>query len=372
MKRFLPVFMLAVAALAQPYDPPPAAPLAPLGPLAQVAPVAPVAPMPPPAPGQPAKWARSMADGDWDNNAYRKGARALDDRRYDDAVKAFDSVVERKQTRADGALYWKAYALNKLGKRTEALASLDRIEKEYSGSAWLNDAKALRLEVQQNSGQPVSPESQSDEELKLLALNGIMHSDPDRALPLIEGVLTSASASPKVKERALFVLGQSRNPKAVETIMKIAKGGGNPDLQVKAIEYMGVFGARNEVAQLYSNSASPQVKEAIINSLMISKNVDKLVEIARTEPDQKMRLSAIERLGVIRTDKTAEILISLYSGDPVIKRKVIDGLFIGHHTHQMIELARKESDPKLKKELVERLSMMKDKEATDYMMELLK
>ena len=35
-------------------------------------------------------------------------------------------------------------------------------------------------------------------------------------------------------------------------------------------------------------------------------------------------------------------------------------------------MARQETDPALRKRIVERLSMMKDKEAVDYMMEILK
>lgn len=38
----------------------------------------------------------------------------------------------------------------------------------------------------------------------------------------------------------------------------------------------------------------------------------------------------------------------------------------------LVELARKETDPAMKKTIVERLSMSRAKEATDYMMELLK
>jgi len=287
-------------------------------------------------------------------------------------VKSFDMVVDSKGTRADGALYWKAYGLNKLGKRAEAQASLEQLEREYAGSAWLNDAKALRLEVQQSTGQAVSPESQSDEELKLLAINGLMHSDPERAIPLLEKVLRDGKSGPKLKERALFVMAQNNSPKSREVIMAIAKGGGNPDLQVKAIEYLGMVGAQNEVASLYSNTASPHVKESIINSLMMSKNIDKLAEIARNETDQKVRTSAIERLGMIRSERTAELLAGLYAGDTTAKKAVINALFIQRNTKQLVELARREQDVKLKRDLVERLSMMKDKEATDYMLELLK
>ena len=105
---------------------------------------------------------------------------------------------------------------------------------------------------------------------------------------------------------------------------------------------------------------------------MMSKNVDKLAEIARNEKDQALRASAIQRWGCIRSDKTAELLGSLYGGDANAKRAVIDALFIQQNAKQLVELARKESDPQMKKMLVERLSIMKNKDASDYMMELLK
>ena len=44
---------------------------------------------------------------------------------------------------------------------------------------------------------------------------------------MVDKVLVSPNASPKVKEAGvLFVLGQSKNPKALEMILKIARGGG--------------------------------------------------------------------------------------------------------------------------------------------------
>ena len=37
----------------------------------------------------------------------------------------------------------------------------------------------------------------------------------------------------------------------------------------------------------------------------------------------------------------------------------------------LVDIARKETDPNMKREVVQRLAMMKSKEATDYMMEVL-
>jgi hypothetical protein len=114
----------------------------------------------------------------------------------------------RAGNRADGALYWKAYALGKQGKRDDGLAAIAELRKSYANSRWLDDAKALELELRQASGQTVSPESESDEELKLMAINGLMQSDPERAMPLLEKQL-QGSGSPRVKRNALFVLAQS-------------------------------------------------------------------------------------------------------------------------------------------------------------------
>jgi len=50
---------------------------------------------------------------------------------------------------------------------------------------------------------------------------------------------------------------------------------------------------------------------------------------------------------------------------------VTDALFMNQDAKGIIEIARKETDPKMKRAAVERLSNIKSKEATDYMMEVL-
>ena len=56
-----------------------------------------------------------------------------------------------------------------------------------------------------------------------------------------------------------------------------------------------------------------------------------------------------------------------------LRTQLIDALHSRNDAKPLIELARKESDPAMKKVIVERLSTMRgNKEATDYMMELLK
>src|SRR5262249_34885104 len=148
--------------------------------------------------------------------------------------------------------------------------TLADFQKRFPDSRWLRDVKALDVELRQASGQRVSPDSQSDDELKLMALRGLMESDPDQALPVIEKMLSGAN-SPKVKDRALFVVSQSRSARAREIITNIAKGAGNPDLQLKAIRYLGMMGDadnRQVLADVYKSANDASVKRAILRSYM--------------------------------------------------------------------------------------------------------
>ena len=100
---------------------------------------------------------------------YDNGREALDEDRFDRAEEKFDEVAKMNAAQTDAALYWKAYAQNKLGKRDAALATISDLKQRFPQSRWQKDAGALEIEVRQSSGQATKPESQNDDELKMLA-----------------------------------------------------------------------------------------------------------------------------------------------------------------------------------------------------------
>jgi tetratricopeptide (TPR) repeat protein len=374
--------------------------------------------------------------------SYQRGVAALDAGKWQEAADAFDRVIKSGGTKADGAAYWKAYAQNRLGQRTEALATLDALLKKSPNSRWAGDARALQLEVRQLVGQPVKPEQETDEELKLLAIRGLLNTDAERALPMLESLLQS-NASPKLKDQALFVLGMSESPKAREVLVSVAKGKGNPDLQLAAIKYLGfrnaeqnrpllveiykstsdidvkrrviealsgapggqyvlnlgnyyrvqenygnavsrstgqaskatagVAAVQNDLWNLYQAESELQLKKQLVQAMAMAQS-DKVLELARSEKNLELRQAAIQSLGVVRSPKTAEFLMSLYKDekDPSLKKAIVRGLYLQRDAVALVQIARQETDPAVKKDVVEKLSTMKDKEATDYMIELLK
>jgi hypothetical protein len=432
---------LAGPAAAQPAAPPaarlfvmPAMPLVPAMPAMPLIPAMPTIPAMPAIPAFPAfgGW-RESAD-DRADDLYDRARDLIEQGKFDRAVSDLDRLIGLKSNRTDAAFYWKAYSLSKLGQRAEALTTLADLYKQFADSRWIRDAKALEVEVRQASGQPVSPASQDDEELKLMALRGIMQSDPEQALPVIEKMLTGTN-SPKVKDRALFVLSQSHSARAREIIAGVARGSANPDLQLRAIRYIGIMGgqdnrqilsdvykssndsavkrsilrsfmtagdkdrlftaaksetdpglrseairqlgvmhASGELAQLYQSEASVEQKKSILQSMFVGGDSDKLIELAKGERDPELRKTAIRNLGLMKRPGTSEALTGIYASDASVevKKAVINALFLQSNATGLVTLARAEKNVELKKEIVSKLSVMKSKEATDYLMELLK
>ena len=66
-------------------------------------------------------------------------------------------------------------------------------------------------------------------------------------------------------------------------------------------------------------------------------------------------------------------LLAIYSksSDEESKKAVADALFVADDAHDLVSLARAEKDPEAKKNIVGKLAVMHNKEATDYMVELL-
>src|SRR5262245_43009000 len=148
---------------------------------------------------------RELERRDRDIERYDRAQELLDDGKWEQAAQRFAQVAQIKGPRADAALYWQAYALNRQGQRPESLQVIAELIKGFPSSRYIAQAKALDAEVRRTAGQPVTPEAEADEDLKLMAIQALQNSDPERAVPMLDGLL-KGNASPKLKSRALFVL----------------------------------------------------------------------------------------------------------------------------------------------------------------------
>jgi HEAT repeat protein len=180
-----------------------------------------------------------------------------------------------------------------------------------------------------------------------------------------------SSTDPAVKRQILRSFMQANDR---ERLFAAAKSETDASLRGEAVRQLGVMHASSELAQLYQSEASLDVKKSILQAMFVGGDADKLIELAKGEKDPELRKSAIHNLGLMKRAGTTEALTVIYAADGStdIRKAVVNALFLQNNATALVALARGEKNPEMKKEIVSKLSNMKSKEATDYLLELLK
>ena len=365
---------------------------------------------------------------------YRQGRELIEQNQYDRALEAFTRLAGEPSEYRDAASYWRAYSLHKLARTTDALTALRDFQQQFRQSRWLNDARALEAEVKQSAGQSITADAAASDEIKLMAARGLVQSDPDKAIPVLERMLGSAS-SPRLKEQTLFVLSQSSAPRAREIVVNAAKGSHNPEVQVQAIRHLGMMGntqvrmlsdiyrgandtnvkravirglgsaggraellglarseenadlradairqlrgmqAGEELQELYRTEKSPEVRRRILEGMSDPRYAKWLADVARQETDPELKRMAIQSLAATRSPEVTDTLLGIYASDTSVetRRSVLMALQMANNGKALVDLARKETDQARKRDIVQRLSMMRGQpEVTEYLLELLK
>jgi VWFA-related protein len=203
--------------------------------------------------------AEEMSADASEDASYADGTRAIQENRWAGAESIFAEIAGRHGGRADAALYWKAFAESKQGKTDAALKSCGELRQSYSKSRWIDDCGALEIEIRNKNGQPVEPQSQQDEGLKLMALNALMHRDESKALPQIQQILAGDPAE-NFKEHALFVLAQSSSRQAQKMLAAIANGAATMPEAIRANQVLRQRAQQLIAAGRSGQSAAAQLK----------------------------------------------------------------------------------------------------------------
>jgi hypothetical protein len=205
----------------------------------------------------------------------------------------------------------------------------------------LPDAKALELQVRQNAGPVAAPQDQSDEELKLLAIQGLQQADPEQAVPMLEKIL-QGTASPELKARALFVLAQSNSPRARQVLTAVAKGGSNPDVQRRAIQYLGVNGTtekpRHPRRDLPEARATSTSSARFLRSFMVSGDKARMISVGRPRRCRSYRPGkAVRQLGAMGAKDELWTMYQKESDAGSEGGQILGSLFVSGDATHLIE-----------------------------------
>jgi HEAT repeat protein len=174
--------------------------------------------------------------------ALTQGRGYIDDGKWEQAVSTLDRFVREHASdkNVDAALYWLAYAHQKQGNLPAAAANLDQLLQNFPRSNWVGDAKALSFEVRAK----LNPNSVGDvdenegDELKIIALKALCENDKATCSARCNEVLRSNSTA-RVKEAAIIFIGRYGGTEAVPALIQMARSEPNEKLRMRAIRALG-------------------------------------------------------------------------------------------------------------------------------------
>jgi tetratricopeptide (TPR) repeat protein len=297
---------------------------------------------------------------------YSEGTKAMDEQRWSDAVTDFDRVAAGKGPLSDASLYWKAYSLDKLGRKDESIATCDSLSKQQPTSPWNRECLVLRTRSVVDAAQlanlarqtarlnteiaplntgtaplstgTVNTEASSmyallgafsdldgqrfdmysnhpatEDDIKILALNSLMRQDPAKAVPLLRDLLKSDKPV-STRKQALFVLSRSKDPRAQALLTEMATAKGDPEMQRAAVQTLALSRGKDAgatLAEVYRESTDVGVKRAAINGLFLIHDAPRLVELARGEKDLSMKRDIVAQLSLMNDSAAIDYMAEL-------------------------------------------------------------
>lgn len=271
-------------------------------------------------------WAE--ADQPGTDSVYTAARRALQQRDYRRAASLFAQVHGRnpKAPIAAEALYWRSFALYRVGGGTNlkaALASLAQLDRDFPRYSAAGDAGELRVlvcgvlaadgdedcasEVRRVADVPTTAAAASaggrstsgraratqprecpdeDEDERVAALNALLQMNADQALPILERVLARRDqCSVTLRRKAVFLVSQKRDDKAVELLTSAIRSDPDAEVREQAVFWLGQTGS--------------------------DRAVDVLQEILRNEKDDEVLKKAVFSLSQHRSARSGAILREL-------------------------------------------------------------
>ena len=255
---------------------------------------------------------------------FREGRDLIEAQNWQKAAEKFNDFINGfpKDKDMDAALYWYGYALEKQNRKEEAKVPLTRLVQRYRNSSWRQEALALLVVLGEKA--LVDQEMIKENcEIKILALQSLFQADEERAIALVTESLkaTPPAQCQGFQAAALSMLGSHGGPRIVPLLLDIARNNADQKLRLTAIRRLGE--QRNdqvtdELIKMYDADKTKEVRAQVLRALVegrTTRGSAKVLEIARTGDDITMRQVAIRYIGELDDAASLDELIRIYDAD---------------------------------------------------------
>jgi HEAT repeat protein len=212
-------------------------------------------------------------------------------------------------------------------------------------------------------------DTETNPEIRRAALFGIAMEGGSDAASTLETLYDQASSTGEKSHilEALTMMDDAR-----DLTLKIIRTEKDPELQRQAIQTLGVLDGSEELEALYSSLTDKDTRKTVLEALVIADDPEALIRVLQEEQDEQLRSAAINYLAVAGGETAKNYLASLYSsGSREEKSAVIQSMMIMDDTEGLIELLKQETDPELKRQMLQMLTLMDSEESNQYLFEML-
>jgi len=254
---------------------------------------------------------------------FREGRDFIEAQNWQKAAEKFNDFIKGypRDKDLDAALYWYGYALQKQDRKEEAAVPLLRLINRFPNSNWRRDAQALLVVL----GRKADVEQALDRdncEIKILALQSLFQADQERAIGLVtESLRANAEQCQGFQAAAVSMLGSRGGPRVVPLLLDIARANPDTRLRLTAIKRLGEQHneqVTDELIKIYEADRTKEIRGQILRALVESRTQRgsaKVIEIARAGDEIAMRQVAIRYIGELKDSASLDEVIRIYDAD---------------------------------------------------------
>lgn len=300
---------------------------------------------------------------------FREGRDLIEAENWQQAADTFRGFTRQypRDRDMDAALYWYAYALQKMGRKEDAKEPLKRLIKAYPGSSWRREADAMLVSLGEQKA--VDDAINNDNcEIKILALQSLFQANEERAMSYVNDVMKSNSEScPGLKVAAVSFVGSYGGPSSVPFLLDVARAQTDLKLRLTAIKRLGEQNndaIADELIKLYDADKTKEIRIQILRAFaeMHTPHAEaKLIEVARSGDDPALRQYAIRYLGQLKTGASLDELFRIFDADktPAVRSQILRAIAERDDPRahaKLLEIARTGETPELRIEAIRMLA----------------
>ena len=254
---------------------------------------------------------------------FREGRDFIEAQNWQRAAEKFNDFIKGypKDKDLDAALYWYGYALQKQDRKEEARQPLVLLINRFPNSSWRQEAQALLVTLGHKADVDQAL-TRDNCEIKMLALQSLFQADQERAISIAtEAIRANPQQCPGFPAAAVSMLGSHAGARAIPLLVDIARSNPDQKLRLTAIKRLGEQRSdqvTDELIKIYDADRTKEVRAQILRAFVESRTprgTAKVLEIARAGDDLAVRQYAIRYIAELEDAASLDELIRIYDAD---------------------------------------------------------